>query len=155
MTRFQRSVTIVCAALLFGLGTVALASSDEKDKEKPKTMFDDAKGTLTETVDGKPKETKVDLKYCLKVKGYVDDKGFHIEEVDEDGPGYKLNRADGAMLRLEKGDIIIEVDGKKIKSAQDYAKALDGAADHSKTKIKIRDVNTGDEQDFTVDAEKR
>jgi len=155
MTRLQRLVTIVCAALLFGLGAAALAGSDEKDKDKPKSTFDDATGTLTETVDGKPKETKVDLKYCLKVKGYFDDKGFHIEEVAEDGAGYKLNRADGETLRMEKGDIITEVDGKKIKSAQDYAKALNGAADHSKTKIKVRDVNSGDEQDFTVEAEKR
>jgi len=154
MKRFQRSAASTCAVLLLVLAGAAMAGADEKDKDKPKgPTLDDAKGTLTETVDGKAKETKIDLKYCLKVKGHFDDKGFNIDEVEADGPATKLDNMPGASL--EKGDIILEVDGKKIKSAQDYAKAMNGAADHSKTKIKVRDVRSGDEREFEVDAAKR
>jgi S1-C subfamily serine protease len=157
MNRFQCLMRVFCAMLFFVVASVALARDDEKDKDKPKNaaMIDDAKGTLTETVDGKPKETKLDLQYCLKIKGYVDDKGLHIEEVDEDGPAHQVSNADGQGVQLEKGDIITEVDGKKIKSAQDYVKAMNGASDHAKTKIKVRDVRTEQEMDFVADAAKR
>ncbi len=157
MSRFQRGLMAVSMVLLFGLAGVALAAFDEKSKDKPKdaSTLDDATGTLTEMVDGKPKESKVDLKYCLKVKGYFDDKGFNIEEVDDDGPAVKLSNGQGGAIRLEKGDIITEVDGKKIKSAQDYVKAMNGAADHSKTKVKVRDVNSGDVVELVAEADKR
>jgi len=143
--------------LLLGLATAALAGPDE-EKQKPKNAatLDDQAGTLTQTTDGKEKTSKVDLKYCLKVKGYFDKDGFNIEEVDADGPAFKLTDPDsGGVAMLEKGDIIIEVDGKKIKSAEDYAKAINGAADHTKTKIKVKDVRSGDAKDFTADAAQR
>ncbi len=151
MKQLRQSLALLCAAMLFGLAAATLASAEDK-KEKPKASLDDATGTLTETVDGKEKKSKLDLKYFLKVKGYFADDGFHIEDVDPDGPAAKLS---GGQAMMEKGDIITEVDGKKIKSAQDYAKAMNGAADHATTKLKVRDVNSGQEQEFTADAEKR
>jgi S1-C subfamily serine protease len=157
MSRLLRALTVASTVLLFGLVSVAAAADDEKDKEKPKNAatLDDATATLTEMVDGKPKESKVDLKHCLKVKGYFDDKGFHLEDVDSDGPAMRLSNNEGGNVQLEKGDTISEVDGKKIKSAQDYVKAMNGAADPKKVKIKVRDVRTGDEIELTAEAEKR
>jgi C-terminal processing protease CtpA/Prc len=154
MTPFPRLATFACATLFLVFGALALAGSlDEKDKEKPKdaATIDDAKATLTETVDGKEKTTKLDLKYALKVKGYFAKDGLHIEEVEAGGPAASLS---GGSAMLEKGDIIAEIDGKKIKSAQDYVKAMNGAEDHTQTKLKVKDVRTGDEADFTADAVK-
>ncbi|HLN33415.1 MAG TPA: PDZ domain-containing protein [Gemmataceae bacterium] len=157
MNRLQTVVTVLCGTLLFALATAALAGpADEKQKPKNAATLDDQAATLTQTTDGKEKTSKVDLKYCLKVKGYFDKDGFNIEEVDADGPAARLSDpAGGGNAGMEKGDIITEVEGKKIKSAQDYAKALNGAADHTKTKIKVKDVNSGDEKEFTVDAAQR
>jgi S1-C subfamily serine protease len=152
---FAAGLTMV---VLLGLTASATWSmDDEKTKDKPKDAptLDDQTGTLTQTVDGKEKKTELDLKYCLKVKGYFSNDGFHIEEVDSDGPATRLSNADGQTVGLEKGDIITEVDGKRIKSPQDYAKAMNGTADHAKTKIKVRDVRTGNEQDVTAEAAKK
>jgi membrane-associated protease RseP (regulator of RpoE activity) len=154
MNRFPASVGVLLVALLFGLSAVTLAAADDKEKEKPKNAptLDDASATLTQTVDGKEKTTKLELKYALKVKGYFDGDGFNIEEVDPCGPAAKLS---GGTAMMEKGDIIVEVEGKKIKSAQDYAKAINGAADSTRIKIKVRDVRSGNDQDFEVEAVKR
>ncbi len=152
MIQLRRTLAILCAVSLLGLAAAALATADEKKKEKSKgAKLDDATAMLTETVDGKEKTSKLDLKYCLKVKGYFADDGFHLDEVDAGGPAFKLN---GGQVMLEKGDIITEVDGKKIKSAQDYAKAMN-AADPANVKLKVRDINSGQEMDFTAEAEKR
>jgi S1-C subfamily serine protease len=136
------------------LAVCALAALGRADDKKADATFDDATATLTQTVDGKEKTTKIDLKYCLKVKGRFTDKGFVIDVVDPDGPAAMLD-LNGQVAMMEKGDIIVEVDGKKVKSAEDYAKALNGAKDASKIPIKVKDVNTGQDADFTVAAAKR
>jgi S1-C subfamily serine protease len=151
MLRLPTFLAVACG-LLVGLATVSLAALDDnKEKEKPKNAptLDDRTAMLTETVDGKEKKTKLDLKYCLKVTGYFDKDGFNIEEVEPGGPAAQLS---GGAAMMEKGDIIVEVEGKKIKSAQDYVKAINGAEDHTKIKIKVRDVRTGNDQDFEVGA---
>jgi S1-C subfamily serine protease len=160
MHRFQSFVALAGAALFLGLGALALAGTDDpKEKVKPKdaAIFDDQAGTLTGKVEGKETKKEIDAKYCLKVKGYFDSDGFNMEDVEADGPATHLSDASGNnnMIMLEKGDIITEVDGKKVKSAEDYAKAINGAADHAKTKIKVKDVRTGDESEFFADAAKR
>jgi S1-C subfamily serine protease len=155
MTRFRALTAALCAAALVCLAAVAAARADEKEKPKDAPTLDDATAMLVETAGGKEKKTKIDLKYSLKVKGYFDKDGFNIEEVDNNGPAFHLDDGNGNTgLMLEKGDIIVEVDGKPVKSAKDYAKAMNGAADHSKTKIKVKDVRTGNELDLTADAEK-
>jgi C-terminal processing protease CtpA/Prc len=163
MKRFLVSVPVVLLALLFGLATVSLATADSNKKggdgdkkedaakSKAPQNLDDATATVTQTVDGKEKKTKITLKYCLKVKGFFDDKGFHIEEVEQGGPATQLSG--GAAM--EKGDIIVEVEGKPVRSPEEYAKAINGAADHTKLKLKVRDVNTGNDQDFETAADKR
>jgi len=156
MRRFQAFVATLC---VLGLAALALAAADDtKDKEKPKDAptLDDRTATLTEMADGKEKTSKIDLKYSLKVQGYFGKDGYHLEELDKEGPAAMLADADGnrPVAMLEKGDVITEVDGKKIKSAQDYAKAMNGAADHTKIKVKIRDVNSGNEVEYYADAVK-
>ena len=158
MSRFRPQVAVLCIVLLLGLGTL-VRGGVKNDKEKPKDAptLDDRTATLTEVAGGKEKQTKVDLKYSLKVKGYFDADGFNIEEFDMDGPAAKLTDAAGTgqTAILDKGDIIVAVDGKRIKSAQDYVKAINGAADHTKIKLKIRDVRSGQEAEFLADAVKR
>src|SRR5207302_2025141 len=67
-------VTALAVALLCAVA-LAAAADDKKPKVKPKNAptLDDRTATLTETVDGQKKESKIDLKYSLKVDGYFDD----------------------------------------------------------------------------------
>jgi hypothetical protein len=158
MSRFQTLVVLFSAALVLGLGASVSAAWRQQAKEKPKDAptFDDKTAALTETKDGKEKKTQIELKYCLKVKGFFDADGFNLEEVDEDGPASKLGTEPGGTgVRCEKGDIIKEVDGKAVKTAEDYAKAMNGAADHDKVKIKVKDINGGQEVEFYADTAKR
>jgi S1-C subfamily serine protease len=156
----QSFVALACATLFLGLGAMALAGTDDpKEKVKPKdaATLDDQAGTLTGPVDGKETRKEIDVKYSLKVKGYFDRDGFNIEEVAPDGPATHLGEAPGndPHVSLEKGDIITEVDGQRIKSVEDYVKAMNSAADHAKTKLKVKDVNTGNEKEFFAEATKR
>jgi S1-C subfamily serine protease len=160
MTRFQTFVVVLAATLLLSQGANFVAGSaarDDKDKPKDAATFDDKTATLTQTVDGKEKKKEIELKYALKVKGYFDKDGFKMEEVEADGPATHLAMEAGGEgnVMLERGDIIVEVDDKPIKSVEDYAKAMNGAADHSKTKIKVKDINSGENQTFYADAAKR
>jgi ribosomal protein S6E (S10) len=160
MSRFQTLVAVLAATLLLVQGAsfvTGSAARDDKEKPKDAATFDDNKATLTQTVDGKEKKKEIDLKYALKVKGYFGKDGFNMEEVEADGPATHLAMEAGGEgnAMLEKGDIILEVDDKPIKTVEDYAKAMNGAADHSKTKIKVKDVNTGEHQTFYADAAKR
>jgi S1-C subfamily serine protease len=155
MQRVHVSHAILCAVLgvAFAASTFA-AADDQSNKVKPKDAptLDDGAATLTEFVDGKKKQSKIELTYCLKVKGYFDNVGFNLEEVEEGGPATHLT---GAGSSLEKGDIITQVDGKSIKSAADYAKAMNGAADHAKVKLRVRDVNSGEEVELEAETAKR
>jgi S1-C subfamily serine protease len=152
MQRVHASLAILCAGLIVALAAPLFAADDPKAKPKNAPTLDDSTATLTEFVDGKEKQSKIDLKYCLKVKGYFDNAGFHIEEVEDGGPATHLM---GAGSSLEKGDTITKIDGKSIKSAADYAKAMNGASDHDKVKLRVRDVNSGDEVEVEAETAKR
>ncbi len=154
MNRRNLALAFLGAALVVCFASLAIAD-DKNEKAKSGPTLDDRTATLTETVEGKEKTSKVDLKYNLKVKGVFTKDGLQLEEVDEEGPAHKLTNDDGsAQAYLEKGDIIREIDGKPIKSVDDYVKALNNASDHNKVKIKVRDVRTGDDQDFVADTNK-
>jgi C-terminal processing protease CtpA/Prc len=154
MQRVHLSHAILAAGLCLAFAASTFAAADDQAKAKPKDAptLDDSTATLTEFVDGKKKESKIDLKYCLKVKGYFDNVGFNIEEVEEGGPATQLT---GAGTMLEKGDIITHVDGKAVKSAADYAKAMNGASDHAQVKLRVRDVNSGNEVEVEAETAKR
>jgi hypothetical protein len=156
MNRARLFVTFLCVITGFCLSGAFGRADDAKEKPKGASTLDDRTSMVTETVDGKEKTTKVDLKYSLKVKGYFDKDGFTIEELDNDAPVASLHDADGNEVgAAEKGDMIKELDGKAIKSAKDYVKAVNEAKDPSKIKIKLRDVNTGMDQEFYVAAKKQ
>jgi S1-C subfamily serine protease len=148
MYRLRALVAVLCVASVFCLAAVALARIDDKEKPKDAPTLDDRTAMLTETVGGKEKTTKIDLKYNLKVKGFFTKDGLNVEELDADGPAARLDDGNGNGASMEKGDIIVEVDGKPVKSAKDYAKALNDAKDHDKVKLKVKDVNTGKDQEF-------
>jgi S1-C subfamily serine protease len=160
MNRFRTSLLVLGVFFLFGFTAITFARSDEKkEKQRPKNapVLDDSTGTLTEMMDGKENTRKLDLKHCLKVKGYFDTDGFNVEEVEDSGPATKLTSSagDGTPMRLEKGDIITEIDGKQIRTSDDYVTAMNNASDPTKTKIKVKDINTNQERDFTVECAKR
>jgi S1-C subfamily serine protease len=152
MQRVHASLAILCAGLFVALAAPLFAADDEKAKPKNAPTLDDSTAALTEVVDGKEKKSKIELKYCLKVKGYFDNSGFHIEEVEDGGPATHLT---GAGTSLEKGDTITKIDGKSIKSPADYAKAMNGASDHDKVKLLVRDINSGNEVEVEAETAKR
>jgi S1-C subfamily serine protease len=160
MSRFQTFVVVLAATFFLGQGAsfvTGSAAHDDKEKPKDAATFDDNTATLIQTVDGKEKKKEIDLKYALKVKGYFGKDGFKMEEVEAGGPATHLAMEAGGEgnVMLEKDDIILEVDDKPIKTVEDYTKAMNGAADHSKTKIKVKDINSGEHQTFYADAAKR
>jgi S1-C subfamily serine protease len=115
--------------------------------------LDDEKQEVTCTLDtGKVEKTKLDLKYYIQVKGAFDDDGFTLETVEPGGPATMLTNDDGIVAALEAGDVIQEVDGKAVKSPKDYAKAMNDAKDHTKIKVKVKDVNSGNSMEFYVSA---
>ncbi len=154
MRRLPPFVAALGVALSLGLAT-AVPAPDDENKDKNTPTFDDATATLIQTVAGKETKKKVGLNYCLKVKGHFAADGFHIDDVAADGPAAHLSDPNGQTAAMEKGDVITAVEGKRIKSVDDYVKAMNGAADHAKTKIKVRDVNSGNEAELTAEAEKR
>jgi S1-C subfamily serine protease len=86
------------------------------------------------------------LKHYLQVKGSWSKDGFRIGAVKEGGPGQMLKREPKGdpMAMLESGDVIVEVNGTKIKSQADYAKAMNSAKDPDNIELKVRDVNSGE-----------
>jgi hypothetical protein len=105
---------------------------DDRRDSAPLAHLTQGEGTLV--------RTRMNLTYCLRIKGYFDEDGFNVEEVDPTGPAAELTLVDGQgqTQGLRKGDIITEVDGKTVTSAEAYAKAMNGVRDHRETRLKIR-----------------
>lgn len=127
------------------------------DNKAGKEVYDDKSGELKATVDGKETVKKLPGKRSLHVRGHFEKDGFHLDEVYEDGPATKLTTVGMGEqpALLEKGDIIAEVDGKKVTTAAEYVAALDGAKDPAKVHIKVIDVNTNMPMEFTAPAAER
>jgi S1-C subfamily serine protease len=145
-------------SLLVALAGLLLSPPpDGGDKKAVKETYDDQTAEVKTTVDGKETVKKLSAKRCLKVRGTIDQDGFRLQEVTEGGPAMRLTTiGDGGQpAELEKGDIVVEVDGKKIRSAADYVAALDGAKDAEKVRIKVIDINTNMPMEFTAPAEER
>jgi S1-C subfamily serine protease len=151
-------MTHAIGSLLVALAGLLLAPPpDGGDKKATKEVYDDQTAEVKATVDGKETVKKLSAKRCLKVRGTIDQDGFRLQEVTEGGPATRLTTVGMGEqpAELEKGDIIIEVDGKKIRSAADYVAALDGAKDPEKVRIKVIDINTGQAMEFTAPAAER
>lgn len=127
------------------------------DGKAGKETYDDKSGELKTVADGKETVKKLPGKRSLHVRGHFEKDGFHLDEVYEDGPATKLTTVGMGEqpALLEKGDIIAEVDGKKVTTAAEYVAALDGAKDAGKVAIKVIDVNTNMPMDFTAAAAER
>jgi S1-C subfamily serine protease len=116
-------------AVVLGLSlTVAVATAAEDKKDQPEHGSGEK------------------LKHYIQLKGKFDKDGFHISAIKEGGPGQMLKKeAKGdPMAMLEAGDVIVEVNGTKIKSQADYAKAMNSAKDPDNIEIKVKDVNSGE-----------
>jgi S1-C subfamily serine protease len=141
--------------LLAGFFTAFIVSGALAKPPDDAPRLDDEKQEVTRKLaSGKEEKSKVDLKYYLQVNGAFDDDGFTIESVTEGGPAAMLMAADGSPAMMEAGDVITEIEGKAVKSPKDYAKALNDAKDHTKIKIKLKDVRTGDVVEFSVEVKK-
>ena len=160
MKMLRCAIVLLLAGFVFGLAGLTAARDDDKkaDKEKPKdaATLDDEEQEVTTTKDTKAETKKIELKYYLQVSGYFDKDGYNIEKITEDGPATHLMDENGMSgASMEVGDIIVEVDGKKVMSPDDYAKAINGVSDHEKIKLKIKDKNTGKDVEYYASARKR
>jgi S1-C subfamily serine protease len=146
-----------CLGLLAVLWAAFVVSTAAAKPPDDAPRLDDEKQEVTRTLaGGKVEKSKVELKYYLQVKGAFDEDGFTLEAVEPGGPAAMLTNEDGTgNVMLEAGDVIKEVDGKAVKSAKDYAKALNDAKDHTKIKLKIVDVRTGNELTCLASAKER
>jgi S1-C subfamily serine protease len=76
--------------------------------------------------------------------GVTDGEGALVTEVEEDGPAYKAG--------LKAGDVVVEVDEKKIEDTEDLVDAISGKDEGDKVEVKVfRDRKP---QSFTVEVEK-
>ena len=158
MNVLRGTLLALFAGFLFSLAATAQAQDEKKDKEKPKdaATLDDEAQELTTTSGTKQETKKIDLKYYLQVSGYFDKQGYNIEKITDGAPVTQLADDNGNVtMTMEVGDIIVEVDGKKVTTPQEYAKALNNVADPAKVKLKVKDKNTGNDVDFYVSARKR
>lgn len=141
MRTFRTSLLTVLACVAVGL-SMALPADDEK-KAKDAASLDDEKQEVTTTKDGKKETKKIELKYYLQVAGHFSKEGFTMEMIGAGGPAQQLDDGSGNIAMLEVGDIIVEVDGKKVSSPEDYAKAINGVSNAEKVKLNVKDKNTG------------
>jgi hypothetical protein len=81
---------------------------------------------------------------------FLKQKGLTIVEVDEQSPGKKLTDVTNASKtrNLQVGDVVSQIDGKPIKSIQDYFDRLKQV--RKTTTIKIRTADNGAESQWLV-----
>jgi S1-C subfamily serine protease len=158
MNALKGTLLALFAGFLLSLAATAQAQDEKKDKEKPKdaATLNDEEQEVTTTSGTKQETKKIDLKYYLQVSGYFDKQGYNIEKITDGSPVTQLSDDNGNnAIMMEVGDIIVEVDGKKVTTPQEYAKALNNVADPEKIKLKVKDKNTGNDIDLYVSARKR
>ena len=89
------------------------------------------------------------LQAVLRISGKVlpDGAGFEITALDANGPAANLTPTNGTAVRgiLEKGDVIVSVDGKKFSSLHEMMDLLNAGhtANRGKVTIGVRDTQTG------------
>jgi S1-C subfamily serine protease len=84
------------------------------------------------------------LNRFIQVQGVWAKDGYTVTAVKRDGPATQMKSADGkTVASLKPGDKIVEIEGTKIESPNDYAKAINTAKDAQKIEIKVRDRNSG------------
>jgi S1-C subfamily serine protease len=129
-----------CAAVAFAVlilprAYVQAARTDDDAKAKEEGKKDEkkdkeVKGKIPEAVKKQLQDNKVTF-------------GVVLIEVTAGGPavgGHEKTKCQGDTVMMEEGDVITHVDGKEIKTAADYYKAMSG---NDEKKLTIIDVNTG------------
>jgi hypothetical protein len=118
-------------AAVVSLGLPQLQADEGKKDEKTEAKKDkEVKGKIPAELRKKIQENKVTH-------------GVVIIEVTAGGAsqmGREKPKGEGDVILLEEGDIITHVDGKEIKTADDYHKLISGK---DEKKITVIDVNTG------------
>jgi S1-C subfamily serine protease len=113
-----------CLAIVAALALLAprlYAADDKKDEE--------AKGKLSQETRKRIQEKKFTF-------------GAVILEVTADGPatkGREKPKDAGDIVMLEEGDIITHVDGKEVKTADDFYKLMGGGGEKKITVINVQD----------------
>lgn len=81
----------------------------------------------------------------LQVLADFTPQGMVLREVDPNGPAaHVIDPATGAEGALEPGDLIVQIDGRPIRSGDDYFRAMDAtAARGGVLAMLVRDVRTG------------
>jgi membrane-associated protease RseP (regulator of RpoE activity) len=124
MAALRNGVLAVLGTLLLLGGWTSHAVAEDKDKGEPEA------GAAAQ------------LKRYIQVRGTWGNDGFRVTAVKQDGPAAKLKSADGKTeAALQPGDVIVEVEGTKITSEADYAKAMNGAKNPDKIEIKVKDTS--------------
>jgi S1-C subfamily serine protease len=97
------------------------------------------------------KKSEARQQALLKVKGtLLSDGGLEISEIDPDGPAANLRWADGTAGRviLEKGDVIIAVEGKKFRSMREMLDLLNAGYAANKGRVYLRIRNAKNPREF-------
>ncbi len=69
--------------------------------------------------------------------GYKDTRGVIITDVDPYGPAARVDNAP------QRGDLILEIEGKAIKNMSDYRKTIEQFKDEKSIMIRLRRASTG------------
>ncbi len=135
----------LCVATLAAFVVWGLPQLQSADKKEDAKKEDAKKEEKTEAKKEKDKEVKGKIPPELRKK--IQDKkvafGAVVIELTADGAsqhGHEKAKEGGDTVMLEEGDIITHVDGKEIKSAEDYHKLMSGKEER---KLTIIDINTG------------
>ncbi|MEZ6093758.1 MAG: caspase family protein [Pirellulaceae bacterium] len=92
--------------------------------------------------------------YRMDFQGTEVSSGIQIVSVTLGGPATGLKRvSDGALITLEAGDIITEVNGQATRTFPDYFKAMEVCKETGgRVELKVQDVRTGNVVDFVGQA---
>jgi S1-C subfamily serine protease len=109
---------------------------------------------LQSAEDNKDKDAKTEAKKDTEVKGKIPEEirkklkdakvtqGVVLIEVTADGAaqkGHEKANGGGETVLLEEGDVISQIDGKDVKTAEDYHKLMKGKDEKKLTVINVND----------------
>ena len=78
--------------------------------------------------------------------------GVLVTRVWPDSPGTRVTDSTGKLLSIDRGDVILAINGQKISSLKDYADAV--ISSPRMMKLTIRDVNEGSKHEVQAELRK-
>lgn len=93
-------------------------------------------------------QTETRMQAMLQLVGTFRSGGFEIDQAPTQGPGANLKKVNGASTVrgiLEKGDLIVEIQGRKFRDRRDFLDQMNDAynSNNGEVKISVKDVNSG------------